>query len=381
MNGDLVSLEISDVRDFPSLSWSAGHRVKLPLDLATAMMETGVPPGTPVAISREKVAKLDPTRARSAAAVLRERRLFTDARPTSSRLPISYTKFPGWTRRLAARAIGLYQRSRTTRWADFPGWPLDLSADFAADLAGDPNGRIQAGNPTPVLLSHDLDTGEGLSNLVHKFLDVEERVGARSTNFIVPHRWSIDLDLLDQVRRRGHEVGIHGYDHSNRTPFADPETRQQRLAAAGPLIQRYDIVGYRAPSLLRTQALLDGLADHYRYDSSVPTSGGLFPVPNNGCATARPFRIGKVWEIPLSMPRDGSLRFLGHNPSQILALWMDCADRIALSGGVVNLLTHCEDGFSGNSQMLGVYVDFLDYLKGRGNFAFMTHRQLLDGLR
>jgi hypothetical protein len=81
------------------------------------------------------------------------------------------------------------------------------------------------------------------------------------------------------------------------------------------------------------------------------------------------------------MPRDGSLRFLGYKPPQILALWMDCADRIALSGGVVNLLTHCEDGFSGNSQMLAVYVDFLDYLKGRGNFTFMTHRQLLDGLQ
>jgi hypothetical protein len=149
---------------------------------------------------------------------------------------------------------------------------------------------------------------------------------------------------------------------------------------------KYDVVATKLAftgtiTAIELPALLDGLADHYRYDSSVPTSGGLFPVPNNGCATARPFRIGKVWEIPLSMPRDGSLRFLGHNPSQILALWMDCADRIALSGGVVNLLTHCEDGFSGNSQMLGVYVDFLDYLKGRGNFAFMTHRQLLDGLR
>lgn len=53
-------------------------------------------------------------------------------------------------------------------------------------------------------------------------------------------------------------------------------------------------------------------------------------------------------EIPLSLPRDGSLRFLGHTPKEILSLWKLCANSLADAGGVVVLLTHCESRFSGN---------------------------------
>ena len=77
---------------------------------------------------------------------------------------------------------------------------------------------------------------------------------------------------------------------------------------------RYDATGYRAPSLLRTAALIADLGPLYRYDASIPTFDGAFPVPNNGCASARPWRIGSLWEIPLTPPRDGNLRFLGYQP-------------------------------------------------------------------
>ena len=70
---------------------------------------------------------------------------------------------------------------------------------------------------------------------------------------------------------------MHGYDHSNLTLFAGSEERRRRVTAARPLIEQYGIIGYRAPSLLRTPELLEELATLYRYDSSIPTSGGLFP--------------------------------------------------------------------------------------------------------
>ncbi|MBY0429880.1 MAG: methyltransferase domain-containing protein, partial [Rhodospirillales bacterium] len=121
-----------------------------------------------------------------------------------------------------------------------------------------------------------------------------------------------------------------------------------------------------APSLLRTRPLLGELSRLYRYDSSIPTSGGLFPMPNNGCASARPFRLQGLWEIPLSMPRDGSLRFLGHSAREILAIWQRCAGLIAASGGVVMLLTHCEQRFSGNPAMLNAYRGFLEWVAVEG---------------
>src|SRR5262249_16526444 len=149
---------------------------------------------------------------------------------------------------------------------------------------------------------------------------------------------------------------------SNRTPFADDRERTRRLEAARPFIERYGARGYRAPSLLRTRALLRGLRPLYQYDSSIPTSGGLFPVPNNGCATARAFRIEGIAEIPVSMPRDGSLRFLGYSPAEISSIWRECGSRIARSGGVVMLLTHCERRFSGTPAMLDAYRRFLAFV-------------------
>src|SRR5262249_52992836 len=154
------------------------------------------------------------------------------------------------------------------------------------------------------------------------------------------------------VVARGHEAGVHGFDHSNRTPFAAADERARRLDAAKPLAERYGMVGYRAPSLLRTRRLLRDLSTRYRYDSSIPTSGGPFPVPNNGCASARPFSVEGIAEIPLTLPRDGSLRFLGYQPREIADLWIGCAETIARSGGVVALLTHCERRFTGNARML-----------------------------
>ena len=110
------------------------------------------------------------------------------------------------------------------------------------------------------MLTHDIDSGEGLQNLVARFLGLEESVGARSTNYIVPCGWPIDDGLVSAITARGHWIGVHGYDHSNRTPFAETNERRRRLDAAMPFATRHEATTYRAPSLLRTRALLRDLA-------------------------------------------------------------------------------------------------------------------------
>jgi hypothetical protein len=283
---------------------------------------------------------------------------------------------PPRARALAASILGRWHCRRSDRWAAFPRWPIDLSADFLADLV---SGRPSpfAVSRTPVLLTHDLDSPGGLARLVDSFLPLEEAVGARSTSYVVPCAWPIDHRLLGEVVRRGHGLGVHGCDHSNRTAFADRPERRRRREAAGPLLGRYAVRGYRAPSLLRTRALLRDLADYYAYDSSIPTTGGLFPVPNNGCASARPFWVEGLIEIPLSLPRDGMLRFLGYTAPEIADLWIACAELIAVSGGVVVLLTHCEARFSGNAAMLAAYRLFLDYVADSAHFAWGTPDDVL----
>jgi peptidoglycan/xylan/chitin deacetylase (PgdA/CDA1 family) len=372
VNSDLVSLKIEAVEDMPRLAWAIGLEISVPSDIAATLPANrdGVVTIRPSCFS-EAIGVLDAFRLRNA---------FTPTPPVSSRLPVSYQMVPLRVRTAIGHIIGRFQRTRARTWASYPRWPLDLSTDFVADLCGSIPSPF-ANGPAPVLLSHDIDTEEGLKNVRRDFLDIEEVTGARSSNYIVPCAWPIDHDLLEELSTRGHEIGIHGYDHSNRTPFADAVERRQRIAAAKPLVQRYRIIGYRAPSLLRTQALLDDLEGLYQYDSSIPTSGGLFPVPNNGCASARPFRLGRLIEIPLTLPRDGSLRFLGHNPDEILSIWKGCAERIAASGGLISLLTHCEARFSGNEAMLSTYRRFLEYLAADRRYVFATPKQILSILR
>ena len=369
----LCRFEISGAES-PRLQWAVGMNFQLPHEVLSRsgfllVSDSMTPPFIPAD-------RGVPIRPEGAAEALRLRNAFTDARPASSRLPIHYHAIPASVRMLAAKAIGWLQRGRQARWASFPGWPLDLSADLLADLAGEPASPFAVGR-TPVVLSHDLDSPEGLRNLVTFFLDMEEKVGARSTSFVVPRAWPLDHGLLDEAKRRGHELGIHGFDHRNRTPYCDANERRARVEGARELKDRYGCTGYRAPSLCRTRPLLRDLATLYEYDASIPTSGGLFPVPNNGCASARPFRVEGIWELPLSLPRDGSLRFFGHSPEEIGALWIECAEAVARSGGVVVLLAHCEERFSGSEKMRAAYQRFLEHCASSGRFRFATAREVV----
>jgi peptidoglycan/xylan/chitin deacetylase (PgdA/CDA1 family) len=366
----LAKIRVERVHGMPHLAWAAGQTFRCPASLLPG--RAGTPHAVPVTLDAE-----GPGPQWHDVDDLRSRAAFTPRPPMSTRLPISYQLVPSWVRSIYASLIGRWQRGRSDRWADFPGWPLDLSSDLLADWSqGHPS--PWCGRPTPVVLSHDLDSLEGLTNLVRDFLDIEESCGARSTNFIVPCAWPIDHGLLAEVQRRGHEIGIHGYDHSNRTPFLPPEAQAQRVQAGAAVGASYRVRGYRAPSLLRTQGLLTQLARHYDYDSSIPTSGGPFPTPNNGCASARPYRLAGLVEVPLSLPRDGSLLFLGHRPNEIVDLWRACAEQIHRSGGVAVLLTHCERRFSGNPAMLTAYRAIVEDIASNSRFRWCTLAEVVD---
>jgi hypothetical protein len=374
----LVETRIAGVDGVPALEWTKDLTVRLPVAIAQALAGNDNPENS-ITVTAQAAQSARAAYAETMHHDLRLRAAFTRRRPASSRLPLPYHVVPAWARRLVARGIGRVKRRQVARWASFPGWPIDLSADFLADLVETERSPLLSGK-TPVLLTHDIDSPEGLQNLVRDFLDLEEQAGARSCNYIVPCAWPIDHGLLRAVEARGHEIGIHGYDHGNRTPFAETDERRRRIDGARPLVERYGVTGYRAPSFLRTEALLNDLGRLYRYDSSIPTAGGLFPVPNNGCATARPWRLGNLWEIPVTLPRDGSLRFLGHSPAEIGRLWQQIARTIAQSAGIVCLLTHCEAGFSGNAAMLETYRGFLQWVAGDPRFEFLRPADLVGKL-
>ena len=372
----LVTVRLASVGPRPAAAWAEGLTVHLP---ASVLDRTG----WRHALTSDGALRVpaDPASIDDGAiAAIRERRAFTDVAPASARLPVAYHAVPGWARAIVASAIGRWNRHRSHTWASFPRWPIDLSTDVLHDLAAGRATADPGSRPAPVVVTHDIDSPEGLANLVARFLPLEESLGARSTSYIVPCAWRVDDGLVREVVARGHDVGVHGYDHANRTPFAAPAERSRRLDAALGFAERYAATGYRAPSLLRTRVLLRDLSTRYRYDSSIPTAGGLFPAPNNGCATARPFLVENIVELPVTLPRDGTLRFFGHRPDEIVRMWIDCADLVARARGVVVLLTHCERRFSGHPAMLDAYRRFLAHIAERPDrFAFSTPARVLAG--
>ena len=367
----LVPLRLTGLSNHPRASWADGLRVQWPASVVErAGWRRATDPDGTLHLPPDE-APIPPADVQS----LRERCAFTDRPPVSARLPVDYRMVPGWARAAIASAIGRWNRRRVHRWASFPAWPIDLSADALDDVG---HHAAAPARPAPIVLTHDIDSDEGLVNLVDRFLPLEESFGARSTNYIVPCARPLDEGRLRTVIDRGHDLGVHGYDHSNRTAFADAPDRARRLDAGLAFAQRFGAVGYRAPSLLRTRALVRDVGARYRYDSSIPTSGGLFPVSNNGCATARPFVIEDAVELPVTMPRDGLLRFLGSSPDEILRVWTDCADLIARARGVVVVLTHCERRFSGSGAMLDAYRRLLEHTQRHPDrFVFSSPARVL----
>jgi peptidoglycan/xylan/chitin deacetylase (PgdA/CDA1 family) len=370
---ELVAVRVTGTSSQPHLSWAEGALLSVP---HAWLRERGFLEDLD-ANGRCAVARELPALIPEEASRVRLWAAYTEKRPIPLRLRPWFRMVPMSLRNYAASRLGQWQRRRIRHWAMFPRWPLDLSADFFADLVTGESSPFFAG-PTPVVLTHDIDTLEGLRNLQRWFLSLEESVAACSTSFIVPHRWPIDHSILTDILDRGHEIGIHGFDHSNRTPFLSGEKQRLRLARPNDLIDRYGIRGYRSPSLLRTRSLMKSLGRFYEYDSSIPTAGGVFSVQGTGCGSARPFVSEGIAELPVTLPRDASLRFLGYNPTEILRIWKLCAEYISRSGGVIVVLTHCEARFSGDATMFEAYRRLLDYVADSDHLTFSTAGEVLQ---
>jgi hypothetical protein len=265
---------------------------------------------------------------------VREYRAFTDVPPASARLPVSYQAVPGPVRAIIGSLIGRWNRGRADRWGAFPRWPIDLSADFLADLIDDAPSRTPAARsgPAPVIITHDIDSPEGLSNLVSAFLPLEEAAGARSTNYVVPCAWPVD----GRARQRNHLARTRDRRARLRSQQSHAVRRcgdrAKRLDAARLFGDRHVATGYRAPSLLRTRALMRDLAPRFRYDSSIPTPAACFQLRTTAVRRLGLFDRNHHRTADFAATR-WMLRFLGYRPDDIIRLWTECAEMIARAGG------------------------------------------------
>ena len=125
----------------------------------------------------------------------------------------------------------------------------------------------------------DVDWVPGSEVGLEGLLDFCDRWKFKATIFVAGRFAETYVDLIRECRRRGHELGTHGWEHGSlehdedfRSASYDQQRAWIRLATeAVEKASGVRPVVFRAPSLWVSETTLRALeAEGYRYDSSVP---------------------------------------------------------------------------------------------------------------
>jgi len=125
----------------------------------------------------------------------------------------------------------------------------------------------------------DVDWVPGSEVGLEGLLDFCDRRRLKATIFIAGRFAENYADLIGECRRRGHELGTHGWEHGsleNDEDFRSASYDQQRawIRLATEAVEKASGIRpiiFRAPSLWISETTLRALeAEGYRYDSSVP---------------------------------------------------------------------------------------------------------------
>jgi peptidoglycan-N-acetylglucosamine deacetylase len=139
--------------------------------------------------------------------------------------------------------------------------------------------HMRAGTFLPWHFTIDVDWVPGSDVGLEGLLDFCDRRKLKATIFVTGRFADAYADLIRECRRRGHELGTHGWEHGSleidedfRSASYDQQREWIRLATeAVEKASGVRPVVFRAPSLWVSETTLRALEDEgYRYDSSVP---------------------------------------------------------------------------------------------------------------
>lgn len=261
-------------------------------------------------------------------------------------------------RRLAHRALAS---------PDMLTWPMDQDLDLlqrfllkALMLAA---GRTEVEfvwfwpdrHPWAVTLTHDVETGNGLARVPH-VAELERKRGLRSSFNMVPRDYEVPDALVQDLTGDGFEIGVHGYTHdgllfSSRTVF---DERTGTIEAAA---RRWGAVGFRSPATYRNPDWLPLLP--FEYDSSYSNTAPCEPQPG-GCGSFFPFAVGRMTELPITLPQDHTLFELLQESGP--GTWLSVLSAIKASHGMACVLAHPDpaEGYMGMPENQLAYEAVLD---------------------
>ena len=295
---------------------------------------------------------------------------------------IYYTIKPLIPRRLQIffrRRLIAYKRRRYSHI-----WPVDHSSAKAPDgWSGWPDQKQFA-----LILTHDVDTAKG-HNQCKLLMDLEKRLGFRSSFNFVPERYDVSEQLLNDLCKNKFEVGVHGLLHDGKL-YSSKECFDERAIRINNYIKKWGSVGFRSPAMHCNLEWINSL--DIEYDCSTFDTDPFEPQPH-GTSTIFPFWVkGRgnkdgYCELPYTLPQDFTLYIIMMEKTN--KIWKEKLAWIVEKGGMALLNTH-PDYMNFNKRTSNIeeysveyYAEFLNHIRDKyeGQYWHVRPREISSFFR
>lgn len=209
------------------------------------------------------------------------------------------------------------------------------------------------------ILTHDVETKEGQNN-IRRVADMEEQLGFRSSFNFIPERYKLDYGLMEELKKRGFEIGVHGLKHDGKL-FSSRDIFIRRAERINKYLQEFHAVGFRTPLMQRNPEWMQIL--EMDYDLSFFDTDP-FEAISGGTMTIYPFQIGRFLELPYTLVQDYSLvEILNEKTPDI---WLKKIDFIEQYYGMALVNVHPD--YLIKKENWHIYQHFLTLMKNRDNY-------------
>jgi peptidoglycan/xylan/chitin deacetylase (PgdA/CDA1 family) len=222
------------------------------------------------------------------------------------------------------------------------------------------------------VLTHDIETAKGQA-FVRRVAELETDLGFRSSFNFVPERYTLDEELIQELKEKGFEVGMHGLKHDGKL-FFSRSTFERRAKIINKYLEEYGVVGYRSPLMHRNPYWLQLL--NIEYDLSFFDTDPFEPILG-GTMSIWPFQIGKFIELPYTLPQDYTLVDILDETSP--KIWLEKVDFIEKYHGMVLVNVHPD--YLLNRNNWDVYEAFLSAMKKRNGYWHALPKEIASWWR
>jgi peptidoglycan/xylan/chitin deacetylase (PgdA/CDA1 family) len=229
-----------------------------------------------------------------------------------------------------------------------------------------------AGRRYAFALTHDIETAEGQAFAL-AVADLDASFGFRSAFNFVPERYRVDRGLMEELRARGFEIGLHGLRHDGKD-FASRHEFSRRATRMNQYMGDFGAVGFRAPLTHRNPEWMQTLG--IEYDGSFFDTDPYEPIAG-GTMCIWPFQLGRFVELPYTLAQDYTVaEVLGESGPR---LWLEKVEFIRAHCGMALLNTHPDYLRAG--QTWRIYSEFLAAMALRADFHHALPREIASWWR